>query len=112
MTTSLRLYGDAALPLVEGLMPHVSRLLDKGRFPGAAGAASRAPACTPSRACVAVSALHGPRDAQSSPCPCPCPPSPAKQQRNTQHRPRPAAEERRVAICIMDDVLEHSPAGE
>ncbi|KAL4452685.1 hypothetical protein ABPG75_008347 [Micractinium tetrahymenae] len=53
ITTTLRLYGDSALPLVEGLMPHVSRLLEKGRFP----------------------------------------------------------EERRVAICVMDDVLEHSPAG-
>ncbi|PSC74524.1 ARM repeat-containing [Micractinium conductrix] len=53
LTTVLRLYGDSALPLVEGLMPHVSRLLEKGRFP----------------------------------------------------------EERRVAICVMDDVLEHSPAG-
>lgn len=53
VTTALRLYGDAALPLVEGLMPAVSRLLEKGRFP----------------------------------------------------------EERRVAICLMDDVLEHSPAG-
>ncbi|KAI7835878.1 hypothetical protein COHA_010225 [Chlorella ohadii] len=53
ITTALRLYGDAALPLVEGLMPAVSKLLEKGRFP----------------------------------------------------------EERRVAICVMDDVLEHSPAG-
>lgn len=25
---------DSALPLVEGLMPHVSRLLEKGRFSG------------------------------------------------------------------------------
>lgn len=27
-------FQDAALPLVEALMPHVSKLLDKGRFPG------------------------------------------------------------------------------
>ncbi|KAL4855412.1 Importin-5 [Chlorella vulgaris] len=53
ITTTLRLFGDGALPLVEALMPAVSKLLEKGRFP----------------------------------------------------------EERRVAICIMDDVLEHSPAG-
>ena len=35
---------DAALPLVETLMPHVSRLLEKGRFSGAPGGAWRATA--------------------------------------------------------------------
>lgn len=30
----LSLAQDAALPLVEGLMPAVSKLLEKGRFPG------------------------------------------------------------------------------
>ena len=44
---------DAALPLLERLMPGVGRLLEKGRFP----------------------------------------------------------EERRIAICVMDDILEHTPAG-
>ncbi|KAL6776649.1 IPB2 [Auxenochlorella protothecoides x Auxenochlorella symbiontica] len=53
LSTVLRLYGDAALPGVEGLMPAIGALLGKGRFP----------------------------------------------------------EERRIAICMMDDVLEHSPAG-
>jgi hypothetical protein len=52
-TTALRHYGDAAMPLVEGLMPAVGRLLEKGRFP----------------------------------------------------------EERRVALCLMDDVIQYSAAG-
>ena len=37
---------DSALPLVEGLMPHVSRLLEKGRFPGAARDQGPGPACS------------------------------------------------------------------
>ncbi|KAL4539354.1 hypothetical protein Ndes2437B_g02265 [Nannochloris sp. 'desiccata'] len=31
-TTALRLYGDAVMPLIEGLMPAVGQLLEKGRF--------------------------------------------------------------------------------
>jgi importin-5 len=53
MTRVLREYKDVAMPLVEGMMPAVARLLEKGRFP----------------------------------------------------------EERRVALCLMDDVIEHSPSG-
>ena len=44
---------DAAMPLLEALMPGVGRLLEKGRFP----------------------------------------------------------EERRIAICVMDDIIEHAPGG-
>jgi hypothetical protein len=49
----LRLYKDAVMPLIEGLMPGMGKLLDKGRY----------------------------------------------------------VEERRIALCLMDDVLQHSPAG-
>ena len=52
-TTALKQYGDAVMPLVDGLMPAVARLLEKGRFP----------------------------------------------------------EERRVALCLMDDVIQYSPTG-
>jgi hypothetical protein len=52
-TTALRYYGDAVMPLIEGLMPAVGQLLEKGRF----------------------------------------------------------VEERRVALCLMDDVLQYSPSG-
>jgi hypothetical protein len=52
-TTILREYGDSAMPLVEGLMPSIGRLLEKGRY----------------------------------------------------------AEERRVALCLMDDVIQYSPSG-
>lgn len=53
ISTTMRIYGDAAMPYLEGLMPAASRLLEKSRFP----------------------------------------------------------EERRIALCMMDDVLEHSAAG-
>jgi hypothetical protein len=49
----LKSFGDAALPYVEGLMPHIAPLLDKAR----------------------------------------------------------PDEERRIALCIIDDMMEHSPAG-
>jgi hypothetical protein len=52
-TTALRYYGDAVMPLIEGLMPAVGQLLEKGRF----------------------------------------------------------VEERRVALCLMDDVIQYSPSG-
>lgn len=52
-TTILRLYGDAAMPLVEALMPAVGKLLEKGRY----------------------------------------------------------VEERRVALCLMDDIIQYSPVG-
>jgi hypothetical protein len=52
-TTVLREYRDAAMPMIEGLMPAMARLLEKGRF----------------------------------------------------------VEERRVALCLMDDIVRYSPVG-
>ena len=51
--TFLKKYGDTVLPYVEGLMPQIAPLLEKGR----------------------------------------------------------SAEERRIAVCVVDDLLDHSPAG-
>ena len=105
---------DSALPLVEALMPCVSRLLEKGRFPGVQGGNSPAgpcgclgrllrclvsPSSQPAAVCRVLLLLHlcllSPHP--QPPTPHPCLP--------------PTAEERRVAICVMDDVLEHTEAG-